>query len=120
MKKVTKILSVLLVLGILTVLCAAPAFAADAGGGSGGAGNVASVVEQTWKDAAGQIKTVMNSVVFPALSMVLAIAFFCKLGMAFFDYRKHGQFEFTGPIILFACLIFVLTAPLYIWTIVGI
>lgn len=118
MKKISKILSMLLILGVLTVLCAAPAFAS--GGGGGGAGNVASVVEQTWKDAAGQIKTVMNSVVFPALSMVLTIAFFCKLGMSFFDYRKKGQFEFTGPIILFACLIFILTAPLYIWTIVGI
>lgn len=32
-------------------------------------------------------------------------------------YRKHGQFEFTAPAILFACLIFTLTAPLYIWTI---
>ncbi|MBR2401108.1 MAG: DUF3852 family protein, partial [Tidjanibacter sp.] len=27
------------------------------------------------------------------------------------------QFEFTAPAILFACLIFTLTAPLYIWTI---
>lgn len=33
------------------------------------------------------------------------------------DYRKHGQFEFTAPAILFACLVFSLTAPLYIWTI---
>ena len=31
--------------------------------------------------------------------------------------RKHGQIEFTAPAILFACLIFTLTAPLYIWSI---
>ena len=30
-----------------------------------------------------------------------------------------AQFEFTAPAILFACLIFTLTAPLYIWGIVG-
>ena len=71
-------------------------------------------------DAAGQIKTVVDTVVFPALSLVLAIAFFVKLAMAYFDYRKHGQFEWTGPAILFVCLIFVLLAPNYIWNIVGI
>lgn len=43
--------------------------------------------------------------------------FFVKLSMAYMDYRKHGQFEFTAPAILFACLVFSLTAPLYIWTI---
>ena len=83
-------------------------------------GDVASVVESTWKDAADQIKTVVDNVVFPALDMVLAIAFFTKLAMAYFDYRKHGQFEWTGPVILFACLVFTLTAPLYIWGIIGI
>ena len=83
------------------------------------AGDVADAVEQTWGDASEQIKTVVDSVVFPALSMVLAIAFFVKLSLAYFDYRKHGQFEWTGPALLFVCLIFVLLAPNYIWGIVG-
>lgn len=78
------------------------------------------VVESTWNDAAGQVKTVVNNVVFPALDMVLTIAFFGKSAMAYFDYKKHGQFEWTGPVILFACLILTLTAPTYIWTIIGI
>ena len=34
-------------------------------------------------------------------------------------YRKHGQFEWTAPAILFACLLFTLTAPTYVWTILG-
>ena len=71
-------------------------------------------------DAATQIKTVVDNVVFPALSMILAIAFFVKLGMSYFDYRTRGQFEWTGPAILFVCLIFVLLAPNYIWGIIGI
>ena len=61
-----------------------------------------------------------KSIAFAALGMVLAIAFFVKLAMAYFDYRKHGQFEWTGPAILFACLIFSLIAPKYIWNIIGI
>lgn len=66
-----------------------------------------------------EIKTVVNNVVFPVVDMVLAILFFVKVGTAYFDYKKHGQFEFTASAILFACLIFTLTAPLYIWGIVG-
>lgn len=101
-------LSVFLLAGLFCV----PAMAAG--------GDVAGAVEQTWTDASSQIKTVVDAVVFPALSMVLAIAFFVKLALCYFDYRKHGQFEWTGPAILFVCLIFVLLAPNYIWGIVGI
>ena len=81
------------------------------------AGDVATAIEQTWNQAQGQVRTVVNNVVFPVVDMILAILFFIKLGTAYFDYRKHGQFEFTAPAILFACLIFTLTAPLYIWSI---
>ena len=76
-------------------------------------GDVSSAVESTWTSAQTQIKNVVNNVVFPAVDMILAILFFVKL----MDYRKHGQFEFTAPAILFGCLVFSLTAPLYIWTI---
>ena len=80
-------------------------------------GDVSGAIENTWNAAKGQVQTVVNNVVFPVVDMILAILFFVKLGTAYFDYRKHGQFEFTAPCILFACLIFTLTAPLYIWTI---
>ncbi|NBI65969.1 DUF3852 domain-containing protein [Pseudoflavonifractor sp. 60] len=108
-KKLTKLLLTAL---MLSALCCPAAFAA-------GSGNVAAVVEETWKAAASQIKTVVDSVVFPALDMILTIAFFGKIALSYFDYKKHGQFEWTGPVILFACLVFTLTAPLYIWKIVG-
>lgn len=83
------------------------------------AGDVAGAIEGTWDAAQGQIKDVVNNVVFPAVDLILAVLFFVKLGTAYFDYRKHGQFEFTAPAILFACLLFTLTAPLYIWTILS-
>ncbi|MBE6061853.1 MAG: DUF3852 domain-containing protein [Clostridium sulfidigenes] len=82
-------------------------------------GDVAGAIEGTWKDASGQIKTVVNKVVFPAIDLILAVFFFAKLGTAYFDYRKHGQFEWAAPAILFACLVFTLTAPTYIWKILG-
>lgn len=96
----------------LTLLLALPAFAA-------GTGDVSGAVESTWTTAAGQLKTIVNNVVFPALDAILAVFFFVKVGTAYFDYRKHGQFEWAPPAILLACLIFTLTAPAYIWGIVG-
>ena len=80
-------------------------------------GNVAGAVENTWNQAQGQVKQIVNNVVFPVIDMILAILFFVKVGTSYFEYRKHGQFEFTAPAILFACLLFTLTAPLYIWTV---
>lgn len=82
-------------------------------------GDVANAVENTWGAAKGQIKQVVNNVVFPIVDTILAILFFVKIGTAYFDYRKHGQFEFVAPCILFACLVFTLTAPLYVWQIIG-
>ena len=80
-------------------------------------GDVAGAVESTWDAAQTQIKQIVDNVVFPVIDMVLAVLFFVKVGTAYFEYRKHGQFEFTAPAILFACLLFTLTAPLYIWSI---
>ncbi len=107
-RKPIKILLCVAVLTVLAALCAIPSFAA---------GNVSSAIESTWKSAQSQVKSVVNNVVFPVIDMVLAILFFVKLGTVYFDYRRHGQFEFTAPAILFACLVFTLTAPLYIWSV---
>ena len=82
-------------------------------------GDVAGAVENTWNAAKSQVQTVVNNVVFPVIDMILAVLFFVKVGTSYFEYRKHGQFEFAAPCILFACLIFTLTCPLYIWDIVG-
>ena len=81
-------------------------------------GNVAGAVENTWTAAQGQVKQIVNNVVFPVIDLILAVLFSVKVGTSYFDYRKHGQFDFTAPAILFACLLFTLTAPLYIWTII--
>ena len=102
--KYRKMIILTLTLLLLTSLCCTSALAAG--------GDVAGAVEQTWTEAAKQIKSVLD--------MILAIAFFVKLGGAYFDYRQRGQFEWTGPAILFACLIFSLIAPKYIWNIIGI
>lgn len=112
MRKYKKNILAISIILMLTLLFSITSFAA-------GSGDVAGAIESTWGDASEQIKTVVNKVVFPAIDLILAVFFFAKLGMAYFDYRKHGQFEWAAPAILFACLVFTLTAPAYIWTILG-
>ena len=107
MKTAKRIMLMLSITALLCCLLSVAAFAAGSGDVAGAA-------------ASGQIKSVVNKVVFPAIDMILAIFFFVKLGTAYFDYRKTGQFEWTAPAILFACLVFTLTAPLYIWGIIGV
>ena len=109
---VKKKLTAVCVLMAAVCLFAATAFAET--------GDVAGVIQSTWQSAAQQIKTVVNTVVFPALDLILVIAFFVKAGTTYYEYRKHGQIEWTGLILLFAGLVLTLTAPLYIWTIAGV
>lgn len=104
---------------IITLVCAVTLFCCLFGTMAYASGDVAGAIERTWNTASEQIKTVVNNVVFPAIDLILAVFFFAKLGTAYFDYRKHGQFEWAAPAILFSCLVFTLTAPLYVWQILG-
>ena len=94
----------------LSVTLAVPAFAD---------GDVAGAVEETWIVARDQIRSVTDKVIFPVIDVILAILLFVKIATAYLDYRKHGQFDFVPPAILFACLVFSLTCPLYLWKILG-
>ena len=91
-----KISAVMCMVFVLVVLFCVPVYAS---------GDVAGAIEGTWQTASQQIKTVVDHVVFPAIDLILAVFFFGKLGTAYFDYRKHGQFEWAAPAILFACLV---------------
>lgn len=108
-KRIVRMLTMASVMMLLVAFLAVPAYATG--------GNVSGAIEGTWNAAQGQIKDTVNNVVFPVIDMILAVLLFVKIATAYMDYRKHGQFEFTAPAILFACLLFSLTAPSYIWNI---
>ena len=111
MKKMTRILTTVMQIVLVVACFAVPAFA------SGTTGDVSGALESTWDAAKTQVQDIVNNVVFPVIDMVLAILLFTKIATTYMDYRKHGTFEFTAPAILFACLLFSLTAPSYIWDI---
>lgn len=81
-------------------------------------GDVAGAVTSTWTTARAQVVSVVNNVVFPVIDVILAVLLFVKITLAYLDYRKHGQLEWTPIAIIFGCLIFSLTCPLYIWSII--
>ena len=112
-KRIVRMLSLACVVMLMAAVLVIPAAATAVGG------NVSGAIEGTWNAAKGQVQTIVDNVVFPVIDMILAILLFVKIATAYMDYRKHGQFEFTAPAILFACLLFALTAPSYIWSILG-
>ena len=109
-KRLARMITLGCLMMVLVCSMAMPAFAT-------GTGNVSGAITDTWNAAQGQIQDIVNNVVFPVIDMILAVLLFVKIATAYMDYRKHGQFEFTAPAILFACLLFSLTAPSYIWDI---
>ena len=111
MKTKKKVIVLLVMALFMVAMMSITAFAAE--------GDVAGAVEDTWIAARGQIKTVVNNVIFPVIDLVLAVLFFIKVATAYLDYRKHGQFEWTAPAILLGTLVFSLTCPFYIWKILG-
>lgn len=111
-RKTTRIFAMMALLVVMAAILALPAFASSAG-------NVSGAIESTWNAAQGQVKDIVNNVVFPVIDMILAVLFFVKIATSYMEYRKHGQFDFSAPAILFACLLFSLTAPSYIWNILG-
>ena len=67
-------LAAVVLIGILSV----PALAAETG-------DVAGAVENTWGAAKGQIKQVVNNVIFPVIDLILAVLFFVKVATAYLD-----------------------------------
>ena len=107
MKKIKKIFSAALAAmcfaGLLTITASA---------------DVSGAISSTWTTAKLQIQNVVNTVVFPVIDVILSVLLFVKIGTAYLEYRKHGQLEWTPIAIIFGGLLFSLTAPMYVWTII--
>ena len=90
-----KLLAMLCVTLLLVCCMATPAFAA---------GDVAGAIEGTWNDASGQIKTVVNNVVFPAIDLIVmhSYAFLASSMQRFFRDAKavKKQNRFFGGLLM--------------------
>ena len=75
-KRTKKIIIAAVSVIALASLCSLTAFAD---------GEVAGAVESTWNAAKGQIKTIVNTVVFPVVDVILAILLFVKIATSYMD-----------------------------------
>ena len=87
-KRIVRMLTLACAVMLMVAFLAVPAYATG--------GNVSGAIEGTWSAAQGQIKDIVNNVVFPVIDMILAVLLFVKIATAYMDYRKHGQFEFSA------------------------
>ncbi|MBW7573169.1 DUF3852 family protein [Caproiciproducens faecalis] len=113
MKKYKKTLLLMIVIAILVSVFAIPAYAASA--------NVSDAVNNAFNTyIKPQIKSVVNIAVFGSVDVVLLVFFVIKLATSVVDYRQHGgQIEWKVPAGLFAGLVLSISAPFWMWAIIG-
>ena len=102
----------------LSVLCSSLLFAQHLMLTAHAEGDVATAVTNASTTAKEQAKTIVNNVVFPVMDVILVVLLFVKIAGVYLEYRKHGQLEWTPITIIFGGLLFSLTAPLYLWSII--
>lgn len=66
-----------------------------------------------------QIKSLVNGVIFPIISILLAAILVAKIAVSAYSYKHNGnQFEWHVAFGLFCGLIVSLTAKLWIWNVI--
>ena len=74
-KRIVRLFAMAGVMMLVVAFMAMPAYAAG--------GNVSGAIEGTWSAAQGQIKDIVNNVVFPVIDMILAVLLFVKIATAY-------------------------------------
>lgn len=115
-QKKIRLFNCFLLMVLLICFLTLPALAED---GGTAAGDVSGAIEGIWQNVSGQMKTICNNVVFPALAVVCGIGFVISLVICIFNYKKHHSVEVGWPIALLIGLIVALTAPSWVWVLVG-
>lgn len=110
-----RIFACLLMLVLVVCFMSVPALAA----GETNGGDVAGAIDGIWSNASGQMKTICNNVVFPALSWVCGIMFVVAAVMSVINYKKHHTLDVGWPIALLIALIISVTAKSWVWTLIG-
>jgi len=113
MKKYKKTLLLIIVIAVFVSIFGIPAYAAGA--------NVSDAVNSAFNTyIKPQIKSVVNIAVFGVVDAVLLVFFVIKLATAVVDYRQHGgQIEWKVPAGLAAGLALSISAPFWMWGIIG-
>lgn len=67
-----------------------------------------------------QIKAIANNVILPGIDGILAIVLIVKAIMVWQSYKKNGgEYEWHSLAVLGGCLVVALSAPLWMWPMIG-
>lgn len=109
-----KIAVALMIMALLSAFFSITCFAAPVT-----TSTLADVAENVKNDVLGQIKTIFNNVVFPVLSFGLLVTLIVVGVTQYFNHRNNGKINWTAIILLIIGFLICATAPLYIWSLVG-
>lgn len=66
-----------------------------------------------------EVKGIVNNVVFPIIDAVLIVVFIIRLVFVWRSYKQGHDFEWGALAILFVALVICLSAPTWIWSVIG-
>jgi hypothetical protein len=112
-RKIKKILVLSMLIMVIGITFSVPAFASDT--------NVSGAVTTAFGTyMKPQIKAIANNVVIPIADVVVLIILVVKAIMAGASYKRNGgQFEWHLLAVLGGCLIFGVSAPFWVWGMIG-
>ena len=106
--------SKIFVLALVVMICAAIVILPASAEGS-----ISGAFTDTWAEAKEEIRGIVDGVVFPVLDTILVVVLFVNIAMQYFKYQQTGHIDFLTPGLILICLIFTLSAPSFIWNIIG-
>ena len=81
---------------------------------------ISTVLEQILNDGIKpEVKNVVNKFVFPLISAVLLVVLIIQIVRTYRDWKEHEEVRYEVPIIIGVCLAISITAPLFMWGIIG-
>lgn len=108
-----RIMKQLCIVCLFAILLCPTAYAA----GADVAGSATSAFDTYMKP---QIKAIANGVIIPCIDGILAVVIIVKAIMLWQSYKKNGgEYEWHSLAVLGGCLVVALSAPLWMWTMIG-
>ena len=103
----------LCIVSLFAILLCPTAYAA----GADVAGSATSAFDTYMKT---QIKGIANGVIIPCIDGILLVVIIVKAIMLWQSYKKNGgEYDWHSLAVLGGCLVVALSAPLWMWTVIG-
>lgn len=81
---------------------------------------IASVLQQILNEGIkDEVKGVVNYFVFPIIDAILLVVLIVQIVRTYKDWKEHGEIQYEKPLIIGVCFAISLSAPAFMWSIIG-